>query len=564
MISQPLHRRWSSAGVSLTVASAALVAVLVVLRATRSEAALELWLARLLFWAMPPVLLFVLVGAVAGLKSSERSFLAGLRWLAPGALGCSALVVILFVCVPPQMRVQFDETSIVGSSQSMLQHEACLVTMGALPVDGQVFPRENTVDKRPPLFAFLVHLVHRVAGFRIANAFWVNGCLLVLGMLAAFQYVRKRLGIVAAFAAPLCLLSVPLVGVAATSAGFDQMAAVWLVVALAAASEFVAAPERGRFCWLLAALMLLAQSRYESLPVALLLGACVWWRVRGRYRPDRVAVVMMAAAPVLLTPIALLLLHAQNPKFYPESGGAPLLGIAHFVDHLWPLMTEWFSLGLTNVYPGVLAIVGLGVFSVWLFRGERRRDDLIIGGVGLVPALIALAWFFGDAREQTAARLFLPLAWLTALMPVFVFRWAKGKVAVACVLVLATWCGLRVREVAMGRAFPQMPIATVLADLDVILAQIGQRRSTTLWVGLPAQYLIVRGYAALTAHGFLRRGDDLRDLAGRGDLREVYFLTTTVDGQLAESLGDVADVLPAVSVALDRVQGSISVHRMLR
>jgi hypothetical protein len=543
------------------------LAVLVGFRITREGDDLELWLAQLLFWTMPFVLAFASVGGILRWRESEQPLYVRIRWMAPGAIYAIAIAVVLFALVPPQMRVQFDETSLVGSSQSMHRYEASLVTTGALPFDGDIVPRENTVDKRPPLFAFLVHLLHRVAGFQVANAFWVNGLLLVIGLFAVFQVVRTQLGPLAALAAPLCLLSVPVIGVTATSAGFDLMATVWLLVAVIAASDFVRRPDHGRFCWFLAAGMLLAQSRYESLPVAGLLGVIVFLRVRGRYRPNGIAAALLALSPALVLPIGFLLLHSQNPKFYPEAGGVPLLSLVHIADHVGPLLAEWFAPSFAGLFPGVLAVAGCLLLGLRLLKSQGSHEDLTIGLAVLAPTLIALAWFYGDAREQTAARLFLPLAWTTALLPLLAFQWLKRRAAIVCLAVISVFCGLRVRELANGHAFPQMPIASVTAELDELVASMPGERATTLWVGAPAQHLIVYGHAALTAAGFERRRADLQLSANRGDLLNVYFLQTSIDHQVASALGDVANVLPGLPVELvphgDR-EMSIVIYRMKR
>jgi hypothetical protein len=554
-------------GVAFTILCVAPVAALLAFRITREDEGLELWLARLLFWTMPLVLAFVAIGGIARWRESRQPLSVRLRWMAPGAAYAIVIAVILVAMVPPQMRVQFDETSLVGSSQNMHRHEACLVTTGAIPFDGDVLARENTVDKRPPLFAFLVHLLHRTVGFQIANAFWVNGLLLVIGLFAVFQVVRARLGTVAALAAPLCLVSAPIIGVAATSAGFDLMATVWLCVAVAAASDFVRRPDHSRICWLMAAGMLLAQSRYESLPVATLLAMIVFLHVRGRYRPSGIAAALLAMAPALVLPIGLLLLHSQNPKFYPEVDGAPLLSAAHLINHVGPLLTEWFAPSLANLFPGLLTILGLLAWGIRLRKSQGNHEDLTIALVTLAPTLIALAWFYGDAREQTAARLFLPLAWTTALLPLLAFQWLGSRAAVAWLVVLAVFCGLRVRELAIGHAFPQMPIASVTTELDELVATLPGERTTTLWIGAPAQHLIVHGRAALTAAGFERRKADLQLSANRGDLLSVYFLQTPIDHQVAATLGDVADVLPGLPIELVQQAGpnrSIVVYRMKR
>ena len=115
-------------GVAFTILCVAPVAALLAFRITREDEGLELWLARLLFWTMPLVLAFVAIGGIARWRESRQPLSVRLRWMAPGAAYAIVIAVILVAMVPPQMRVQFDETSLVGSSQNMHRHEACLST----------------------------------------------------------------------------------------------------------------------------------------------------------------------------------------------------------------------------------------------------------------------------------------------------------------------------------------------------------------------------------------------------------------------------------------------------
>lgn len=530
---------------ALAVAAVALVpvAALLWLRSTRADDDLELLLARLLFWTMPVVLAFVAVGAVWRWRA--RSSPAGelLRAALPGAAYAVALTALLFWLVPPTMRVQFDETSLVGVSQNMARLEAAVMTTGAIPYDGGVFPLENTVDKRPPLFAFLVQLVHRVAGYRVANAFFVNGVLLALGLFVVFRAARARLGLAAAFAAPLGLCGVPLTGIVATSAGFELMAGVWFVVAVLAALEFVARPDDARFAGLLAAGMLFAQARYESLPAALLLFALVAWRVRGRYRPSFGGWLLLAPVPALLLPLGFLLHHAQNPKFYPEAAGAPLVSLAHLSAHVGPFLLAWFDPRLANPLPGVLAAAALLAFGIRAWRREVTANDALVAVPVLAVTAVALMWFYGDVGELTALRLFLPFAWLCALAPLGAFAWLRGRAALALLAVFAGHAALRGRELAAGRAFPELQIAALTEALDTVVARLPGDRATTLWVGAPAQYLIVQGRAALSPAGFERRLADLQQLQRRGDLRATYVLETPIDAAMAPAFGSPRDVL---------------------
>lgn len=499
----------------------------------------ELLLARLLFWTMP----LVLVYAVGALLWRWRASGFALRPALPAAGLAIALVALLFWLVPPTMRVQFDETSLLGVSQEMQRLDVAVMTTGAVPYDGAVMPLESTVDKRPPLFAFLVHLVHRCSGYRVENAFFVNAALLAIALAVAFAVFRRRFGLLVACAAPVCLLAVPLTAVVATSAGFELMASVWLLVALLMAQAFVRQPDDARCIGLCGAGMLLAQSRYESLPAAGLLALLVIWRVWGRYRPSAAAKALLALAVPLLLPLLFLMWNAQNQKFYPEAGGAPLLAFAHLREHLLPFLAAFFAPALDGVWPSLLSLLAVGALVGRIGRREAGRDDLLFAVPVLAVTTVTLLWFFSDPSEPAAVRLYLPATWACALLVPLGVAWFAPRVRVALLAGLALFAGLRLHALAAGDAFAELERAAMVRRVGELAAQLPGERGTTLLVGMPAQYLIVRGHAALTPDGFVRRLGDLQQLQQGGHLRALYFVQTAMDAAMAPAMGDVADLL---------------------
>ena len=558
------HHGWRHVFVTaaLTAAAALLVAA-----TTRAEADYELWLARLLFWSMPAVLAFVATGMAAAWRERNESLRACAAQVLPGLLYSAAITALLFALLPPELRIQFDETSILGASKSMHEHHACVVTTGALPVEGEVFARENTTDKRPPLFAFLVHLLHRVTGFRIENGFWVNGILLTVGMTATFRFVAARAGRLCAFLAPACIATVPAIAASATSAGFDLMASAWLAIALFAAITFLERPTNGHFCWLLAALMLLAQSRYESLLASGGIAAFVFVAVRKRYRPNRTGTAMLACTPALLLPVILLLYHSRNPKFYPEADGASLVGLSHVVDHLGPLLAALLSPSPTSPFPAWLSMAGAIALALRIRKSGMQAADWLVAGTVLGSTGIALAWFYGDVREPNAVRLFLPLAWSTALLPLLVFRWLGRRASTVLAALIVAGCGIRIAGMARGTSVSPSHITALTNELDTLTALLPGEPGTTLWIGTPAQHLILHGHAALTPAGFDRRRADLQVLANRGDLQHVYILRTAIDDEMRAAVGNMQAVFGGLAVERitpHRTEASVEVFRMKR
>ncbi|MGB3969292.1 MAG: hypothetical protein WBO45_21340, partial [Planctomycetota bacterium] len=477
----------------------------------------------------------------------------------------AALAATVLWLVPPRMRMQFDETSLVGSSQTMHEERAALLTAGAVPHRGELVRLEKTVDKRPPLFPFLVSLVHDVSGERPANAFVLNGALLATALLLAFAAARSFGGPVAgvaAFAAPLLLLSVGLTGVVATSAGSELLAGVLLFASVLAAIDFVRAADPVRWSALLGLTLLLAAARQESLFAGGLVLALAAWLARGRWRMDRAAFWLTVLAPTLLAPLGMLLLRAQDPNFYPEAAGRPPLHWSHLFAHTGPFL-ELAFLDLRGTLSGVLGLVAAAAWAERLAHRRATRLDLLAVVPVLAVTVLTLAWFFSDVgAEPGARRLFLPFCWLAALSPLLLVR---GPRTAWTILLLATGlAALRVHDLRSGRAHPTHPIAAVTAALDRLAPQLALEPRTALWVGTPAQYLIVRGHAALCARSFAIRQAEVRQLAAQGDVRTIFVLETPLDAAFAPAFGDPRELLRLRpnEVLLRDPENGITVHRL--
>lgn len=541
--------------------------VLLAIDAGQEQSARLMLLARSLYvipWLALGLALLAGVGAWRAAAKPGRSLLA----LWPGVLAAAALVAVVCAVSPPMLRVQFDETSLASVAQNMHAQRAALMTTGAVPFDGELVRLENTVDKRPPLFAFLVGLLHDLTGERLANAFVANAALLGLGLVLVFAAVRARLGLIAAFAAQLLLVAVPLTGLVATSGGFELLATVLFAAVLVAALAFVQRPDRVHALGLLALGGLFAQSRYESLPALGLVVLLTLVAVRRRFVPDRGCVGMFVVQCWLAAPLLVLLRYARDPKFYPEASGAPLVAWRHAVDHIGPFVSHWFAPALHNPLPGVLAIVAAVAVALHLLRRRATfADGMVVVPVAAVT-LVALLWFYGDVREPTALRLFLPAAWLTALMPLVLLRQAHARAAwllLAGALLLA---GLRLHELSRGTAFPRLPNAELAAATERAVAGVSatdDERRHTLWVATTAQHLIVLGHAALSPQSFLARLQEVGDYARRGHIRTVYVLQTPFDAAFAPAFGDTQQVLGMFAeTVVERTEGDlpISVHRL--
>ena len=505
------------------------------------------FLAHVLYWAMPAVLL---VWAVAGWRMrrpadrDEAAPVAGgrplPRWLDGSLLGSALLATLLVLwLLPPAMRMQFDETSLCGTAQGMHRHRVAMMTMAAVPgPGGELVPLDWNLDKRPPLFAFLVSVLHDLTGYRIANAFAVNLALLWLFLSSLGRLAARAFGPAVGFAAQALALGAPLLWHCASSAGFELLAAVAMFAAAAAARSAVAVPRRERVAYLLATLLLLAWTRYEALLAGAALLLWVWRRIGWRAVLAPGTRWVWAVGALLLVPLALLLWQGRDPGFYLESGGAPLLAFGHLLAHAGPFLAAWSEFGVHAPLPGLAALLGSLAALLWGWR--TRGAALAVLAPWLLPVavqtVVVLAWFYGDAREPTALRLFLPSAVLMALSPLLLLvlcgdrlrPWlaaALGGLALLAVLLAAP-------ERQRRGVLPPPLAVRVLAGVDAALATLPCDRQRTVLVGTIAQYLLVRGFAAVPPQAVGQRG--------LGNATEVWFVETALDAQLQQWFGDPA------------------------
>lgn len=536
--------------------------VFCIARAELDDAAKQRWDANVLHGLAAIVVAFVLV-ALAGAVRGRRP--DAVRRALPGLASAIVLTAAVLWMVPPRMRVQFDESSLVGTSLSMHERRECTMVTSAVPFHGELVPVQTLVDKRPPLFPFLVALVHDVAGPRPANAFVVNALALALALFLAHRSVAERDGAIAGFAAQLLLLAVPTTVVFATCAGFDFLATVLLGATLLAARAFLEVPDRRRFVMLVATGLACSFTRYESLFAVLLVAAVVVWRVRGRWSPGRIEALLLATLPTLVVPLVLLLLVSREAHFRAEAGGQPLFAGSHALGNAPALVRAWLQPSLFAATPGPVTFVALFAWIVWWWRRRRLPRDLalVIPVVGVT--CLVVFWVGSDPENPGALRLYLPLAFATALSPLLLVGAFGTRVAPWLLGAAALVAAVRVDAVRRGVAFPQLDGERLTAVVAEELARPEFDAATTLWVTTIAQHVVTTGRAAIPPALFLRSREDVERWVAEGSVRAVFLLETPHDRGLAGGLGDPRDVLSVTSPRLVVHTGGavpLSIHRL--
>ena len=106
----------------------------------------------------------------------------------PGLVIALALTVVAWLAVPPALRMLSDEANLVGTSKNFFASKTATFTVSGKSYYDSYWDIDVAIDRRPPLFPFLVSLLHVVFGYSYRNVFLFN-----LMVLPAFVLIAYRL-----------------------------------------------------------------------------------------------------------------------------------------------------------------------------------------------------------------------------------------------------------------------------------------------------------------------------------------------------------------------------------
>jgi hypothetical protein len=386
------------------------------------------------YWWMFGLLTAAVAAAIWCIRTSDGWRAFGSRvW--PGRSHVFFLVLCclwVFRMDRPGQKVLFDEPVLASTAFTLHYERELGTTTRAYPLHGIFTVLRTYLDKRPPLFPFVVAVVHDVTGWRVANSIYVNmGGTIVLLWLVWLLGRHYGGSPMAGSMAVALLATFPELGICATGAGMDLINLLFLVGTWLVAIAYAERPEEPRAVLLVICALLLTYCRYESV---LYVGsaALVWLLVAGRRRywvPETIWALL---------PLGLLLYAWHNTV------------LSHSPE-LWELRDEQsqrFSLGyapnnLTHAVKFLfvptwdqpnavlLAVAGcLGGF--WLLSRLSRRAAVVenapkitllaFGGAILANFVLLMCYYWGELDDSIVTRLALPLYLLLALLAVAGWR----------------------------------------------------------------------------------------------------------------------------------------------
>ncbi len=352
-----------------------------------------------------------------------------------GILIALAVTVITALAVHPALRVLSDEANLLGTSKNFFfSKTATFTTTGKYYYDN-FWDAAVVIDRRPPLFPFMVSLVHILRGYSYTNPFVLNILVLPIFVLVSYRLAKSLGGETFGVAAALLVASHPITLISVRSGGFDFFAAFFTLLVIKSFLDHCRAPSAGHLAVLWMNLCLFTEIRYESglfLPpvVALLLIARL---VKLEYlRPYR---FIYALSPAFLLPrIWQAILRGNVPE---QDPGTVTFSAKNFLtnarDYFEPIFTPFNYHNPHGALILGLGVIGCGLAIYWMVKrlGPRGRPmaeaqfSVMVVGWMVMQLFIVFTYFWGRSQHPAAARLIIaidtffsfPAAWaLTVLL----------------------------------------------------------------------------------------------------------------------------------------------------
>lgn len=346
----------------------------------------------------------------------QEGWVIGLILLLAGAM---------FQVSPPQFRVLADETNLLGVANSMFYRQGLENLTDSLNYFHQQHVVNFTWDIRPNFFPFLVNIAHTVLGYSAYNGFIVNFLAGVASLWSLYWLLGRWFERSIALLGMLVLAAFPVFVLWVTSSGFEVVNLAMALLAFCLFYRYLERRDGENLERLLITLVLLAQTRYESMVILLAIAVVVAVGFQARQLaslPWRLWVI-----PWLLLPVVWQRLIKTDKTDYQVYGGEQHMFSLENLERnstlAWSYFTgseQWYgTIGLVFY----LALAGLlwGIFV--LFRQRRSIPDetvhiALAGVLGFLALFgVVFSYYWGNLTLPFTIRLgiiFLPFLIVSA------------------------------------------------------------------------------------------------------------------------------------------------------
>lgn len=468
------------------------------------------------YWQVLLLATLFAVCAVRSLRVEVRQAASLWRaWIGPGALVLAA-AVFLHLYERHEFKIVMDEVVLQDTAMNMHFNREAAATVRGYDLAGNFSAFNLYIDKRPLFFPFLLATLHDFTGYRIANAFVLNGLLSVALTGLTFLVGRRLAGVGGGVAAVVLIASIPLVHQNAASSGFELLNLVMIMATLWFGMRYAERPDRDRLGAFVFSGILLAQTRYESALFVLPVGVAilyVWWRQR---RIDLDWPVLVAPLLLVIVPLHfnVFKLAASSWQLNDGPGADTPFSPRFFYDNVGHAMNYFLCTNgnePNSLVVSVLGVLGVGFFMLVLYREHRaifvaRPAEAVFSVfmLGLmIHTVLMLCYFWGQFDDPIIRRLSLPSHLLLVFAFIYVFPrlWrhaARWRVLLAVTGVFMV--GFTLPALAMHRYTQENFAARTNSWLSDFIDGLGDDSILTVDSASSLQWLIHRKSAITTQH----------------------------------------------------------------
>lgn len=371
------------------------------------------------------------VVALSRFVKQSRNELAWTNYHSKLAGLCIGIAVVWQFLEPHGFKILMDEMVLTSTSMNLHFEREVFTPMKAHNFQGNYLVLGGLIDKRPLFFPFLLSIIHDFSGYRSGNVFALNGilsfaCLFLSGILGR-QLGRDNN---AGFLAVILLAGLPLLISNATGAGFEILNLAMLTGSALLAINYLKRPDPVRLDVFVFAVVLLAQTRYESALFVVSAGIII---VAGWF----IARKLIVSWGLIATPLLLITIPLQNKVFTLNKGYWQLAENDEgpfrpemVSDNLGHTIGYFFNMDGFRLGSPVLSAIGLVCFLiaiVYTIRRIRRLDGepetiafAAFAVIVLANFVLVLSYYWGQLDDFVASRLGLPLLLFFSLASAFV------------------------------------------------------------------------------------------------------------------------------------------------
>ena len=312
-----------------------------------------------------------------------------------GLLLSVLLLIFIFCIAPPKFKVLSDETNLIGVSMAMYQSKKA-----SLPLKGFNFeykkPEYNSViDKRPLLFPLMVSFVHSVRGYSAFNGFVVNFIAGVGVLFIFYLFIYTHFSRIYGLLSILMFASFPGFVTWVTSSGFETLNLFFIIFTIFLFNKVITTRSIQHAELLFLTLLLVSQSRYESIIFTL----AILFLVPLLFNKESISALTIITfiTPILFIPVI------WSPRLYADLPDINRVGTTLIqVPSLYDAFS--FTNLLENTRQNLIAFLGLDPYLGF----SPLISLLAVGGFFLLTKKLILSyrstslefktmWFFGLA-----------------------------------------------------------------------------------------------------------------------------------------------------------------------